>query len=259
MTEACYGEVSVEWHGHVAVTVIDRPPNNFVSTELLTNLADCWAALDDDPRCRALVLATQGRVFCAGADLAEPSGPASGAGEGLTTFYDQAVRLFATTKPVIAAVQGAAVGAGLGLALTADFRVAGPQARFTANFVKLGFHPGFGITCTLPRVIGVQRASLMLQTGRRIKSDEALAWGLADEVTSGDTLTAALNLAQELAEAAPLAVQATRKTLREGLAAMVRSQTKLEFERQHVLMQTADFREGVRAVGERRSGTFEGK
>ena len=258
MTDERYGDVSVTWHAHVAVTVIDRPPNNFVTTGLIRDLADCWTALDDDPRCRALVLATQGQVFCAGADLTSPRGPAGGEGGGLNPLYEQAVRLFSNRKPVVAAIQGAAVGAGLGLALAADFRVAGPQARFVANFVKLGFHAGFGITHTLPRLIGLQRASLMLMTGRRIKAEEALSWGLADEVTAGDTRAAALALAQEIAEAAPLAVQATRMTLRSGLSEAVRAQTDLEFAEQHRLMQTADFREGVRAVGERRPGAFTG-
>ena len=258
MTTDRYGDIGVAWHGHVALTVIDRQPNNFVTTGLMRDLADCWAALDDDPRCRALVLATQGQVFCAGADLASPRGPAGAEGGGLNPLYAQAVRLFSNRKPVIAAIQGAAVGAGLGLALTADFRVAGPQARFVANFVKLGFHAGFGITHTLPRLIGLQRASLMLMTGCRVKADEALSWGLADEVTDGDARAAALALAQEIAEAAPLAVQATRMTLRSELAEAVRAQTDLEFNEQRRLMQTADFGEGVRAVGERRPGAFTG-
>ena len=134
--------------------------------------------------------------------------------QGINPLYVEAVRLFSAKKPIVAAVQGAAVGAGLGLALVADFRVAAPEARFTANFVKLGFHPGFGITHTLPRLIGEQRAALMCLTGRRIKASEALAWGLVDELAPLDELrAAALRLAREIAENAPLAVQSTRATL----------------------------------------------
>ncbi|MBC7497196.1 MAG: enoyl-CoA hydratase/isomerase family protein, partial [Sphingomonadaceae bacterium] len=160
----------------------------------------------------------------------------------------------------VAAVQGAAVGAGLGLALVADFRVAAPEARFAANFVKLGFHAGFGITHTLPRVVGMQRASLMLQTGRRIAGAEALAWGLADVVAPLPELTAAAQaLAAELAENAPLAVEATRATLRARLVDTFVAQTRHELAEQARLMATADFAEGVRAVSERRPGEFTGR
>jgi len=156
-------------------------------------------------------------------------------------------------------VQGAAVGAGLGLALVADFRVAAPEARFTANFVKLGFHPGFGITHTLPRVIGMQRAQLMCLTGRRIRADEALVWGLVDEIAPLEGLRdAALTLARELAENAPLAVESTRATLRAGLAEAVRTQTDHELIEQTWLRATADFAEGVKSVNERRPGVFVG-
>lgn len=151
------------------------------------------------------------------------------------------------------------MGAGLGLALVADFRIAAPEARFSANFVKLGFHAGFGISHTLPRLIGQQRAALMLQTARRIKADEALEWGLVDAVVPLEEVRqAAIALAQEIAENAPLAVQSSRATLRQGLAAAVRAQTNHEFAEQQRLMKTKDFAEGVRAVAERRPGAFTG-
>jgi enoyl-CoA hydratase/carnithine racemase len=151
------------------------------------------------------------------------------------------------------------VGAGLGLTLVADFRIASPDARFTSNFVKLGFHPGFGVTHTLPRLIGEQKAALMCLTGRRVKAEEALAWGLVDEMAPLDELqAAALRLAGEIAENAPLAVQATRATLRAGLAEAVKAQTDHEMKEQTWLRGTADFAEGVRAVNERRAGNFVG-
>lgn len=252
---------AVTWviDGHVATVTLDRPPHNHVNLEVLTALAAALDALDSEKRCRAVVLSTAGKVFCGGADLASPNGLLSGGEAGLAPFYAQAARLFGTRKPIIAAVQGAAVGAGLGLALVADFRVASPEARFTANFVKLGFHAGFGITYTLPRVIGIQRAALMLQTGRRIKTDEALTWGLIDVVAPGAGLVAAAQaLAAEIAENAPLAVEATLATLRAGLIEAFRSQTRHELAQQAQLMATADFAEGVRAVSERRVGAFTG-
>lgn len=254
-----YGEISVRIDGHVALLEMDRPPNNFVSVELMKQLADALEDVDADRALRVSVLMSAGKAFCAGADLASPTGVGGQGMAGINPLYEQAVRLFSAKKPIVAAVQGAAVGAGLGLALVADFRVAAPEARFTANFVKLGFHPGFGITHTLPRVIGMQRAQMMCLTGRRIKADEALVWGLVDEIAPLDDLRgAALTLARELAENAPLAVESTRATLRAGLAEAVRTQTDHELIEQTWLRATADFAEGVRSVNERRAGVFVG-
>ncbi|HEY0106893.1 MAG TPA: enoyl-CoA hydratase/isomerase family protein [Rhizomicrobium sp.] len=253
-----YGEIAVARDGHVATLTIDRPPHNHVTVELMRDLADALDHIDAERELRASVLTSAGKSFCAGADLVSPSGIANpNAKEGINALYVEAVRLFSVRKPIVAAVQGAAVGAGLGLALVADFRVAAPEARFSANFVKLGFHPGFGITHTLPRIVGEQRAALMCLTGRRIKGEDALAWGLVDALAPLDRLReAAHQLAQELAEAAPLAVQATRATLRRELAERVKAQTDREFIEQSVLRKTDDFAEGVRAVAERRPGRF---
>jgi enoyl-CoA hydratase/carnithine racemase len=252
-----YGEISARVRDHVVLLEIDRPPNNFVSVELMRDLADALEDADKEPRLRASVLAAAGKAFCAGADLASPTGVGGQGMAGISPLYEQAVRLFSTKKPIVAAIQGAAVGAGLGLALVADFRIVAPEARFAANFVKLGFHPGFGITHTLPRVIGTQKAQLMCLTGRRVKGEEALAWGLADEMVPLDELrAAALALAAEIAEAAPLAVVSTRATLRAGLAEAVRTATDHELIEQTWLRATNDFAEGVRSVNERRVGQF---
>lgn len=255
-----YGDtVSARVEGHVAVVEFSRPPNNFASVEMMRDLADALDDIDADRSLRASVMVSAGKSFCAGADLASPTGIGGDGMSVVSPLYHQAVRLFSVKKPIVAAVQGAAVGAGLGLALVADFRVAAPEARFAANFVKLGFHPGFGITHTLPRVVGEQRANLMCLTGRRIKGEEALAWGLADAIAPLDGLRdAALALAMELAENAPLAVEATRATLREGLAAAVKAQTDRELAEQTRLRATKDFAEGVRSVNERRPGVFVG-
>lgn len=160
---------------------------------------------------------------------------------------------------MVAAIQGAAIGGGFGLALVADFRVVSPDARFAANFVKLGIHPGFGLTYTLPRIIGQQRASLMFYTGRRITGEEALAWGLADILAPSDRLRAAASeLAAEIAENAPLAVLSTRATMRQGIAEAVKAATDREHLEQARLIHTEDHREGVKAVNERRPGRFAG-
>jgi enoyl-CoA hydratase/carnithine racemase len=255
-----YGEVAFTRDGHVAVLEIDRPPNNHVSVELMRDLADALVDIDAELDLRAVVLCSAGKPFCAGADLVAPTGIAGSGMSGVNPLYVEAVRLYSTKKPIVVAVQGAAVGAGLGLALVGDFRVAAPEARFTANFVKLGFHPGFGLTHTLPRLIGEQRASLMCLTGRRLKGEEALAWGLVDELVPLEELRgAAIRLAREIAENAPLAVQSTRATLRGDLAAAVKAATDHELVEQTWLRKTEDFAEGVRAVNERRAGVFSGR
>lgn len=258
--KTAYGDsISVVLDGHVATVTFNRPPNNHVSVPTMRDLADALEDCDRNNQVRAVVLRSEGKPFCAGADLVAPDGIGGTGMSGINELYDQAVRLFSIETPIVVAVQGAAVGAGLGLALVGDFRVAAPEARFSANFVKLGFHPGFGLTHTLPRLVGEQRAALMFLTGRRVKAEEGLAWGLVDEVVPLENLTAAAQaLAAEIAENAPLAVVATRKTLRAQLAADVRAQTNHEHEQQTILRATNDFAEGVKAVQERRAGQFTG-
>lgn len=258
-----FGDVSVDIAGFVATVEIQRPPNNFFDTELINSLADAFEALDADASCRSLVLCANGKHFCAGANFSDRGQQAERATRRAETgnpLYAAAVRLFSTKKPIVAAIQGAAVGGGFGLAVMPDFRVVSPDARFTANFVKLGFHPGFGLSHTLPKLIGQQRANLMFLTGRRIDGETAYQWGLADVLTDAQSLrSVATELAAEIAENAPLAVMSVRATMRAGIADAVRQMTDHEFAEQHRLQQTDDHREGVRAVAERRPGNFIGR
>jgi len=254
--------VSVRRANHVAELEFSNPPNNHANVDLLSSIADALELLDAEADIRAVVLVSSGRAFCAGADLATREGGGIG-GKGtdpMWEFYEQALRLFATSTPIVAAIQGAAVGAGLGLAVAADFRVASPEARFVANFTKLGYHPGFGLTHTLPRLIGPQRAALMFMTAERFKPDEVLPWGLVDRIAPADALRAAAHaLAMEIAVNAPLALSATRQTLRADLQQSVRAALVREHAEQAVLGKTEDFAEGIRAVTERRAGQFKGK
>jgi enoyl-CoA hydratase/carnithine racemase len=258
-----YGDVEVIRNGHVAVVEIQRGPNNFFDVQLINSLGDAFDALDADTECRASVLCAQGKHFCAGANFSDRTQQAERSTrreQDGNPLYSAAVRLFGTKKPIIGAINGSAVGGGFGLSLLPDFRIASPETRFTANFVKLGFHPGFGLTHTLPKLIGPQRANLMFYTGRRIDGETAYAWGLADVLTDQESLRdEAMKLAAEIAENAPLAVMSVRATMRAGLAAAVKAQTDHEFIEQHRLQQTEDHKEGVRAVAERRPGNFKGR
>ncbi len=226
---------------------------------MIAELADELERLDNEQQCRAIVLCSEGKHFSAGADLGN-RGP-----DGRDTvargrhLYKEAIRLWRTGKPIVAAVQGAAVGAGLGLAVMADFRVGCPDARFSANFTRLGFHPGFGLTATLPRLLGPQQAALMMYTGRRLTGEEAKAIGLLDQLVATEQVReAAVTLATEIAQSAPLAIVSARETLRRGLAAAVQAATEREYQEQNWLRETEDFREGVRAMAERRLPEFKG-
>lgn len=247
--------------GAVARLTLSRPPNNFLDVTLVAGVADALLALDEDPSCRVVLLAAEGRHFCAGADFSRRTDGAGAARHPVSgrTLYQEACRLPLSRKPIVAAVQGAAIGAGLGLAAIADFRVTCPEARFSANFTRLGIHPGFGLTATLPRLVGAQRAALLFYTGRRIGGEEAAAIGLADQLVPQEGLpAAAMALAQEIAASAPLAIASTRITLRQGLAEAFTAAAAHEEAEQDRLRLTADFREGVRATAERRTPDFTG-
>ena len=255
----------------IAVTVVDfvatieiqRPPNNFFTVQMIGEIADALESLDASDDCRSAVLCSQGKHFCAGNDFAEArydvTGQKDAGGEKGNTLplYQQAIRLFKTRKPIVAAVQGAAVGGGLGLSLAADFRVAAPEARFSANFTLLGYHHGFGLTVTLPRVVGAQQANLLMYTGRRIKGDEAFSIGLCDYlVPLEEVRDRAWTLAREIASAAPLSVEAVRETMRQGLTEAFEQATAREAKIQFELRDADDFREGIAATKERRTPNF---
>src|SRR5262245_58687044 len=189
MTSERFGDVSVTaGDDFVAILELHRPPNNYFDLELIRSLAQAYEAVDGHAGCRAIVLCAEGKHFCAGVDFVRPSPQAAGTG----ALYAEAERLFRTQTPVVAAVHGAAIGGGLGLACSADFRVACPEARFAANFARLGFHHGFALSTTLPAIVGQQHACDLLYTGRRIGGDEAARIGLCDRlVDAGEVRTAA--------------------------------------------------------------------
>jgi enoyl-CoA hydratase/carnithine racemase len=251
------GPITVTRLGHVTQVVFQNPPHNHVTVEILRGLADVLERLDGDPDCRAVVLASEGKAFCAGADLVSEQGIGGNGADPVREFYDQALRLFAFGKPIVAAIQGAAIGAGLGLAVAADLRIAAPEARLSANFVKLGYHPGFALTFTLPRLVGASRAALMLLTAARYKPEEVMGWGLVDRIAETSQLRASAQaLATEIAENAPLSLLATRRTLRSHFLEQVRAALVVEHAEQSKLRLTADYAEGIRAVTERRQGNF---
>ncbi|WP_018636829.1 enoyl-CoA hydratase/isomerase family protein [Parafrankia elaeagni] len=244
--------VTIDCQENVAVVEMHRPPNNFFDEASLRGVAQALLHVDAMPEVRCVVLCSQGRHFCAGADLRDVDA------DGLRRVYREAFTIFTARKPVIAAVQGAAIGGGLGLALAADFRVAGENARFSANFARLGFHHGFGLSVTLPTVVGNQKARDLLYTGRSVRAPEALAIGLCDRVTAGEPRDEALAWAREIAQSAPLSLLSIRSTLRRDLVSQVSAALDLEAAAQAVLLGTADFQEGIQASIGKRAPIFVG-
>jgi enoyl-CoA hydratase/carnithine racemase len=243
---------------YIHTVTLNRPPYNFLDEGFVRQLVAALQAASEDADCRAIVLTHSGKCFSAGADF--------GALEGaidialVRRFYNTTLGLFTISKPIVAAVEGPAIGAGLGLTLVADFRVASGSARFSANFVRLGIHPGFGVDYLLPPVVGQQAARKLLYTGARIDGAEAHRIGLVDHlVEDGDALAQATGLAREIAVGAPMAVQDLHFTLRRHLYADVCRALDRSLASQTISFGSKDFREGVKAAAERRPPDFSGE
>jgi enoyl-CoA hydratase/carnithine racemase len=250
------GDLQVSKEGYVAVFRVNRPPHNFFDHAMISELVEAGAQADADPDTRAIVLCSEGKNFCAGANFGD-SGGGFGPERAETSrkLYTHAAELFRIQTPIVAAVQGAAVGGGLGLAVMADFRVASPASRLHANFARLGFHQGFGLSVTLPRLIGEQKASEMLLLARAVKGEEALAIGLVDRLAD-DPYAGALELAGQIAANAPIAVRSIRETLRGSLADDVKAVLDRELTEQTAHWATEDCAEGIKANLERREAAF---
>ncbi len=253
-----------------ALIEIRRPPNNFFDIALIREIADALEALDADAGCRAVVLASQGKSFCAGANFGDGSrqtrrrrarrriGPVDGAGH----LYIEAVRLFRTKKPIVGAIQGAAVGGGLGLAMVADFRVTCPEARFAANFTRLGFHPGFGLTTTLPEAIGKhQRRADVLHRAAASPAKKPIGWGSPSVLVPQDEVRArgARSSRPRSPRIRRSACCDARDAARRSRRPRPQARPTMNCAEQDALRDTEDFKEGVKATAERRVPNFVGR
>ena len=251
--------IRVSTQGHIGVIELARGPHNFFDDEMIAAIAEACESFEATAAVRAIVLCAEGKSFCAGANFG--GGPTNVTKERsqrqVNPIYNEAVRLFGCTKPIVCAIQGPAIGGGLGLALVGDFRVGSAEARFSANFNRLGFHPGFGLSYTLPALVGKQKAALLFYTGKRIGGEEALAIGLLDELVPAEQVRErAMALAQEIAISSPRAVQSTRATIRGDMVEKIRSAVARESSEQTWQFKTPDFKEGVAAMAERRDPNF---
>ncbi len=258
-------EIELEIKDHIGIVTMSRPPHNFTDLDFMTSLADTLWNLSLDREVWIVVLAARGKSFSAGADFAQggvaPETPDVHPVEsfrlGTRKFYDQAVRILRAPLPIVGAINGAAVGAGLGLVLACDFKVASKEAWFCAPFVKLGIHPGFGISSLLPKLIGAKNANDMLLSGRRVKSNEALEFQLVDEVVEKeDVLSRAVEVAGSIIQSSPMALRSTRKTLRDTYIGAIEDVLVHELDRQCELIGTKDAKEGVAASLEKRQANY---
>jgi len=247
----------------VGVITLDRADNrNSMTPELLDAFAAASAAARADGEARCLIVTGAGNFFSAGADF--KSNVQRGAGHQLPhersfAMYEPFLSLLAIEVPVIAAMNGHAVGGGFGLALLCDLRIAAKSAKYGANFCRLGLAPGLGISYVLPRVIGASRAAELLFTGRLLTGEEAAEIGLASQALDAEAvLPRAREIAGEIASSAPIAVRATKRALYEGLGWEVRRAAWREALVQAETLATADFAEGVAALLAKREPRFRG-
>lgn len=246
----------------VAVLTLDAPARrNALSLSLRAALLDELSAAMADPLCRVVALTGAGGHFCAGGDIAGMEGLEPVSGRKRLETAHRIIRLMVEgDKPVIAAVEGFAVGAGLSLVAAADIVVTARSARFACSFNRLGLVPDFGIAWTLPLRVGTGRARHIMLTGDVFDAESAAAWGLIQRlVEPGEALTAAVALAERIAaEAAPLSNAFAKGLLARapaGLDAVLRA----EADAQAILYASDDFREGRAAFLGKRKPAFEGR
>ncbi|HKY25397.1 MAG TPA: enoyl-CoA hydratase-related protein [Gaiella sp.] len=253
-------EVLTRRDGAVLTITFNRPEvYNAFNRELHAALHEALAEADD-PAVRCVVITGAGKGFCAGQDLKEFGAVSASISDALEQTYHPNVRLVRSlAKPVIAAVNGPAAGAGLSFACACDIRVASSTATFVPGFVGIGLVPDAGGTWFVHRLLGFARAFEWMSTNQRLSADEALAWGLVSEVIDADRFEDRVaELAAEWASRATLAIGRTKQLFEHAFAAGLEAQLSLEARLQQESVGTADFSEGVNAFLEKRAPEFTG-
>jgi enoyl-CoA hydratase/carnithine racemase len=255
-----------ESSGGVGVLTLNRPDNrNSMTPELLEAFAEAVAQAKSDPEARAILITGKGSCFSAGADFRsemqrDADGPHRMPHERSYGMYTPFLGVFDLEVPVIGALNGHAVGGGFGLALVCDIRFASREAKYGANFTRIGLHPGMAITYLLPRLVGPSKAAELLYTGQLITGEEAERIGLVSRaLPAEEVLPVAMETARTIAANAPLAVRMTKRTLRRQLGWDVRGAAYEEGYAQAASLTTDDAAEGMRALLEKREPQFQGR
>ncbi|HEY8572982.1 enoyl-CoA hydratase/isomerase family protein [Phenylobacterium sp.] len=246
----------------VVVLAFNRPEvANALSTKMGEELRDAWRDLAGRADVRCVVLTGEGKHFQAGADLKERNGMTDEAWAAQHVIFEDMVSAQLNLPvPVIAAVNGAAMGGGCEMTLACDFAYAADTARFGLPEVSLGIMPGLGGTQLLARSVGERRAIEILVSGRPLTAQEALEAGIVNRVVPADQLLAAtLETAERIASNAPLSVRALKKVVRKGYGQPLEASMELELGEYYRLFKTADRREGVASFNEKRKPAFRGQ
>jgi enoyl-CoA hydratase/carnithine racemase len=259
-------DVICELQGHLAFVTLNRPDQlNTISHSMLLELSDALLECDANTEVRAIVLTGRGRAFCAGLDLHDASSD-----EGISRGgFPQAMKLDQRTfptivlrdldTPVICAINGGTAGFGIDLALSCDIRLCAAHAKLAVSHTRRGVFPDMGGTWLLPRTLGWSKAAQLVFTGRTIGAAEGERLGLIDRVVEGANLMAgATELAEEIANCAPLAVQAAKRLMRAGCEESFADHVQRSYLQVRLLTETRDFSEGVSAFLEKRLPNFRG-
>jgi enoyl-CoA hydratase/carnithine racemase len=262
-----YEHLLIDVTDHVATLTLNRPErlnalNPAMRRELHHGITTC--STDDDVR--VVIVTGAGRGFCSGGDVkamneANESGTSTALEEQIAPARDQAVLAMRdSTKPIIAAVNGAAAGAGMNIALACDMRIASSTARFGQTFTRRGLHPDWGGTYFLPRIVGMAKACELIFTGKMIDAAEALRLGIVSEVVEPKMLMdAAMELAGAIAQGPPIAIRLARRALYRNAESSLREALEFETYAQNLCRTSQDAKEGIRAFVEKRPPNFEGK
>lgn len=266
--------IIVERHSETGVGVITLncpQRRNALSNEMLIALDVAITDISDDESIRAIVLTGAGESFCSGADTDELAGglgrglhtPGPGGAEALRRGFELPRKvilgLFDMEKPVIAALRGPAVGAGLDLACACDMRIATPDARFSAAYIKVGLFPGYGGTWFYPRMFGMAKAAEMMLTGDFISADEALAAGFLNQIVDEDELHGqALKLAARLAAGPPIAVRLAKTMMHRSLSMDLSTSLHISAAAESITLSSQDHAEGMDAARQGRAPEFRG-
>lgn len=260
-----YTMLLVEKKEKIGTITFNRPEKlNALNEQSLNEFIEALSDMDRDNEIRVVIITGAGRAFSAGLDLDEArKGPSESALQvvpiqGSVAWIPHIMRNM--KKPIIAALNGLAIGAGFTIALACDIRIASEEAQMSAAFVRVGLIPEFGSTYNLPRLIGVAKACELVFTGKTIGAKEAREIGLVNEVVVRDELEAATyKMATEIAQVAPIALQLAKKALYQGLDSDMATQIQFEQLAQSTCFKTEDFREATQAFLEKRRPLFKGK